>query len=353
MKTLKLIFQSLFSNVPVMDARKQPWYLAVIIFISSILIASYPTFNQINTSKGSAFLSGNTYSIENALTVFSEILEDEDVDLVVTSQEVEETTVYRLTNQSTVWSDAFYSVLDNEPGFPYFAYSVSGSDRLRVFFQGEQTNEATTEFINDLLTLPTGDDDISSFLFLTNERVFMYLYNPAALLAGTASGKNPLAVFTGYYHGVEVGTNLRNFSLTDVDGNALDETNVSEYIQLVFGNWLNFFDESYAFLRSELLWIQTGLMVGVNALMALMMSLVIFIMTRGKNNPNKHFKFGETMKMGAWSLLSPALLTLVAGSLFPEFAGTAFVLFVGLRLMWLSSKYLRPVDNVVVTPTKK
>jgi hypothetical protein len=52
-------------------------------------------------------------------------------------------------------------------------------------------------------------------------------------------------------------------------------------------------------------------------------------------------------------LLAPAILTLVAGALFPEFAGTAFVLFVGLRLMWLSSRYLRPVDMVVVNPVKK
>jgi hypothetical protein len=87
--------------------------------------------------------------------------------------------------------------------------------------------------------------------------------------------------------------------------------------------------------------------------MALLMSVVIFIMTRGKNNPNKHFRFSSTMKIGAWSLLSPAILTLVAGALFPEFAGTAFVLFVGLRLMWLSSRYLRPADMVVTQPVKK
>jgi hypothetical protein len=59
------------------------------------------------------------------------------------------------------------------------------------------------------------------------------------------------------------------------------------------------------------------------------------------------------MKIGAWALLAPALLTIVAGALFPEFAGTAFVLFVGLRLMWLSSRYLRPVDMVATAPAKK
>jgi hypothetical protein len=122
---------------------------------------------------------------------------------------------------------------------------------------------------------------------------------------------------------------------------------------VVFNNWLNFFDQSFAYQKSVLLLAQTGLTFVVNAIMALLMSLVIFIMTRGKNNPNKHFKFADTMKIGAWALLAPAILTLVAGALFPEFAGTAFVLFVGLRLMWLSSRYLRPVDMAVVNPVKK
>jgi hypothetical protein len=59
------------------------------------------------------------------------------------------------------------------------------------------------------------------------------------------------------------------------------------------------------------------------------------------------------MKIGAWALFAPALLTIIAGVLFPEFAGTAFVLFVGLRLMWLSSRYLRPIDAVPTQPIKK
>jgi hypothetical protein len=93
--------------------------------------------------------------------------------------------------------------------------------------------------------------------------------------------------------------------------------------------------------------VQTGLTFVVNSIMALLMSVVIFIMTRGKMNPNRSIKFLEAMKIGAWSLLSPALLTVIAGGLFPEFAPTAFVLFVGLRLMWLSSKYLRPLETTV------
>jgi hypothetical protein len=353
MKTLKLIFQSLFSNEPIMQARNQPWYIALLLFVVSILLATFPTFSQISNREGSSFLSGNTYSIENALVLFTETLEEEGVRLVVTTRTENEEPVYELSNQGTIWSDVFTETLTEYPAFPFFEYAVNDQVRLRVFYQGNQTDEATGAFATALLALPVGDDNIASFLLLGKAAVYMYVYNPAALTANTASGESFITAFSGTYTDVPVGTNLGNFVVTDVDGNTINQSDLILYTRVVFANWLNFFDQSFAFTKSQLLLVQTGLTFVVNAIMALLMSLVIFIMTRGKNNPNKHFKFGETMKIGAWALLSPALLTIVAGSLFPEFAGTAFVLFVGLRLMWLSSRYLRPVDMVTTAPVKK
>jgi hypothetical protein len=353
MKTLKLIFQSLFGNEPIMQARNQPWYIALIIFIVSILLATYPTYSQISNREGSSFLSGNTFSIENALVLFTETLEEEGVRLIVTSRTENEEPVYELSNQGIVWADVFTETLTEYPAFPFFQYAVNDEVRLRVFYQSNQTDEATGAFANALLALPIGDDNITSFLLLGKAAVYMYVYNPAALTANTATGESFITAFSGTYTEVPVSTNLGNFVVIDVDGNTINQSDLMLYTQLVFNNWLNFFDQSFAYSKSVLLLAQTGLTLVVNAIMAFMMSLVIFIMTRGKTNPNKHFKFGETMKIGAWSLLSPALLTIVAGALFPEFAGTAFVLFVGLRLMWLSSRYLRPVDMVTTAPVKK
>jgi hypothetical protein len=85
--------------------------------------------------------------------------------------------------------------------------------------------------------------------------------------------------------------------------------------------------------------------------MAFFMSILVFIMTRGKTNPNRSMRVLEAFKIGAWSLFSPAVLTYVAGLFFPDLASTAFVLFVGLRMMWLSSSYLRPYQEP--TPVKK
>jgi len=353
MKTLKLIFQSLFSNAPIMEAKNQPWYIALIIFVVSILLATFPTYTQINNREGSNFLSGNTYSIENALVLFSETLEEGNVDLVVTNRDEADVTIAELDNQGTAWESVFTQTLAAHPTFPFFQYTVNNQVRLRVFYQNENSDEVTGTFANALLALPIGDDNIGSFLLLGNAAVYMYVYNPAALTANTATGEGFTTAFSGTYDAIPVGTNLGNFVLTDVDGNTINTSDLVLYTRVVFDNWLNFFDQSFAYSKSVLLLAQTGLTFVVNAIMALLMSLVIFIMTRGKNNPNKHFKFSDTMKIGAWALLSPALVTIIAGALFPEFAGTAFVLFVGLRLMWLSSRYLRPVDMVATPPVKK
>ncbi len=353
MKTLKLIFQSLFSNAPIMEAKIQPWYIALIIFVVSILLATFPTYTQINNREGSNFLSGNTYSIENALVLFSETLEEGNVDLVVTNRDEADVTIAELDNQGTAWESVFTQTLAAHPTFPFFQYTVNNQVRLRVFYQNGNSDEVTGAFANALLALPIGDDNIGSFLLLGNAAVYMYVYNPAALTANTATGEGFTTAFSGTYDAIPAGTNLGNFVLTDVDGNTINTSDLVLYTRVVFDNWLNFFDQSFAYSKSVLLLAQTGLTFVVNAIMALLMSLVIFIMTRGKNNPNKHFKFSDTMKIGAWALLSPALVTIIAGALFPEFAGTAFVLFVGLRLMWLSSRYLRPVDMVATAPAKK
>ncbi len=351
MQYLKRIFSSLFNNAAVMEGAKQPWYLAVILFFVSMVLATSPTYTQIANQDGSDFLTGTLFSIDNGLQVFSETLDVEDVDLIVRKTTIDDEERVRLVNEGTPWSTAFTSINNGDANFPSFVYSVNGAVRLRVYYQGAMSDEDATLFINGLTALEAGNDAISTFMFLGTTSLYVYVYQPLALANGTATGSNFVAGFNGTYDAVPLGTNLASFIAQDLDGNYVDpntkNTDYQAYADRVFANWKQFFDQSYAFSQSFLLWAQTGLTFAVNMIMALMMSVVIFIMTRGKMNPNRSIKFLEAMKIGAWSLLSPALLTVIAGGLFPEFAPTAFVLFVGLRLMWLSSKYLRPLETTV------
>jgi hypothetical protein len=355
MKQLKLIFASLFNNGVVMDGAKQPWYVAVIIFLLSMVLATSPTYNQIANQDGSDFLNGTLFSIDNGLQVFSETLDEEGIDLVVRQTTINDEERIELAHDGTSWETTFDALTVGTSSFDAFEFNVNNELRLRVFYQGSQTDEAATTFINELTALPAGDANIGTFMFLARTSLYIYMYNPLSVANGSSSGADYISGFSGTYDSVPLGTNLASFISQDLEGNFVDpasqSTDYQAYADRVFANWKQFFDQSYAFSRNFLLWAQTGLTFAVNIIMSLMMSVVIFIMTRGKSNPNKSMKFGEAMKIGAWSLLTPAILTIVAGGLFPEFAPTAFVLFVGLRLMWLSSKYLRPLDPTV--PVKK
>jgi hypothetical protein len=358
MKTLKLIFQSLLNNAAVMEARKEPWYVAIIIFLLSVVFATYPTFSQINARAGSDFLTRETYSMDQGLVDFSETLYNQDIQLVVRTTTLADQTTTYLANEDVLWRNVFTQTL-TETNFPYYEYRGStGQVRLRVFYQADQSDESAVALINRLLNLETGHADIATFLMLGRTAVYFYVYNPGAIAANTASGSGYIYSFNGTYTSVPLNTNLGNFIALDSSGFLIDpvadfQANASAYETRIFTHWKQFFDQSFLEAKSVLLIAQSGLTLVVNTIMALMMSLVIFLMTRGKNNPNRTLKFAETMKIGSWSLLSPALLTIVAGSFFPEFAGTAFVLFVGLRLMWLSSRYLRPMDMPTSTTVVK
>jgi hypothetical protein len=357
MKTLKMIFASLFDNGVVIKGKDQPWWIALLLFVISVVLATYPTYTQINNRSGSDFLSGNLYSIDNGLQALSETLYEENIQLVIKETVINEEPRRILTNEETAWSTVFTQSIEGYPTFPYFEYAVNNQPRLRVFFQGILSDEDSTLFVNNLLDRPLGDTTISSFMFLGSKAVYVYMYVPTAIASGTVDGQGYVNGFSGTYDAIPLNTNLGRFIALDSSGTFVDPlvsrtTNYQAYADRILANWKVFFDQSFAFSKSVLLFAQTALTFAVNVIMSFLMSVVIFIMTRGKFNPNRHLKFGETTKIGAWTLLSPALLTIVAGGLFPEFAPTAFVLFVGLRLMWLSSKYLRPLEPIQ-TVTKK
>jgi hypothetical protein len=351
MKTLKLVFASLLDNGVAIKGKDQPWFVALILFVASVVLATYPTFNQISARTGSDFLNGTLFSVDVGLQALSEELYQEDVDLVIKETTVDGEARHTLVNESSLWGEVFTQSYDGFALFPYFEYAVTGSSRLRVFYQGSTTDAEATEFINVMVAFEKGDDRLTSFMFLGRNSVYMYMYSTISITNETATGEDFVNGFSGTYDVIPLNTNIANFIALDSAGAFVDPltakaTDYQAYADRTFNNWKTFFDQSFAYSKSVLLWAQTALTFVVNIIMSFLMTVVIYIMTRGKLNPNRTMTFLDSIKIGSWTLLSPALLTIVAGSLFPEFAPTAFVLFVGLRLMWLSSKYLRPLEPI-------
>ena len=93
-------------------------------------------------------------------------------------------------------------------------------------------------------------------------------------------------------------------------------------------------------------------MLGVNAGISIFMGFMLWVLTRGKNNL-RWFGIWETQKIVGWTTVTPAILTTGLGFLISSFSQVMFPLLLGVRIMWLSMKLLRPENKDIYPPLEK
>lgn len=116
----------------------------------------------------------------------------------------------------------------------------------------------------------------------------------------------------------------------------------AKYREMVKASWVEFIDLSYETIKIQSGWAFVGIMAAIDFGMVLLFGALLFVMTRGKNNPYRILNMWETMKMAGFGSLTPAILTLIFGFMFTQYAYLLFMFTYGLRMMWFSMKSLRP-----------
>ena len=146
------------------------------------------------------------------------------------------------------------------------------------------------------------------------------------------------------------GSDWKNHHLTDnnlletilkvegVEQNLLD----SNYVSGVLTNWKNVFNDSYKTQKVKSFWFSSGLYYGIYLVLGAFMGLMMFLLTRGKNNPNRNYTFWLTFKISCWCILTPAVLAMILGFIWSQAAGLGYIVLIGLRTMWLSMRQLNP-----------
>ena len=119
----------------------------------------------------------------------------------------------------------------------------------------------------------------------------------------------------------------------------------AEYTDGVVKNLKKALNETYNSVKYINAFATAGIFLGVCAGLTIFMGFLMWIMTRGKNNPNNYFSPWLTIKISARLALSPAIITFVVGLFLPQYASMLFILALGLRVMWISMKELRPVQQ--------
>ena len=134
---------------------------------------------------------------------------------------------------------------------------------------------------------------------------------------------------------------LRTSESEEVKGNVV----YTSYGEAVFKRFKTVLNESYVTTRNKNTLFNSLIYLGVYFVLIAFMGLLMFIITRGKDNQMNYLSYWVCTKLAMWSSLAPAILAMIVGFIVPNWAQFAFILLFGLRSMWMSMRTLRPLNQ--------
>ena len=301
---IKLFFTSLISNNAAIDAgRKKPWYAAIIMFFISIILAVVPSSVLELRKHGDKNFDSTTYLAREAVTQFAEELQKEEY--------ANKMFVLKQDKTSTLVADESVSF-----------------DRLN-----EQTGAVDYKF-----RYTSNDNATSVVSALQSEKVSFFVFTPDTVYISIVDPNNHDAVkvqLTCINAYKKVGENdfKESYKVGEDKTDTLNKT---------WSNWKTLIRKLYNQTRLKAAGMQLLILTAVNVGIIAIMGFMVWVLTRGKNNPYRIFTVWEAYKIVFWAALSPAILTSGLGFLIKAFASTVFPLLIGVRIMWLSMKSLRP-----------
>ncbi|MCR4562116.1 MAG: hypothetical protein K5694_02805 [Bacilli bacterium] len=359
---------TLIKNDACVEARKLRWYPAVIIAVLSVFLAVLPisiTYFNIN---GSSILNSPLYNLENSLHDFHEEVASNGIGLEIKYGALKVSgwdTVYndhyahyhtRTTTKVVADVSSAESVSDSSVSVSSVSESSTSSPD-KVITVTETVCDFSVWYVKDVQISNANLSDL--FAYATSD------YSPLAtikeapenclilgehnfMLVKLPSGKD-IGSSQGYRYCEWNNANFENKNLVDIfdkdifTGNAYDLTKTDKRTAIV-ETWKKVFNYGYDNTRVTTAWRFTGIMSGVFAGTILLMGLVVFLMTRGKNNPFRTYTFWQSQKIAYWASFTPAVLAMILCfiPLTANFAMIFFIMLYAFRIMWMSMRSLRP-----------
>lgn len=333
-------FKGIISNQACVDGGKDsPWWVAVIFLVLSILLPLIPIMVSASKTYGAQILSQYNYGVDTGLyDVFEDACNDDlsfkieggnlhfyDNDVEITDFANDNIPVERsYLNESTL-----YATINLE----LYITNKSGallSDLINEIAGRTYKVDTCTPYT------PLPDETVSvytpSFLILTPDTMGLAIYKQKQKVMATSSlgGLN--------WKSFENGTDLIPFVLGN-DPTAATPATVLENFKVVL-------NKTYETQKGITFRNNTLIYLGVYACLIVFMGLLVFILTRGKNNPFSYLSFFKCQRITWWAAFTPALLGLVFAFLFSGnmLGQMSFVIFLALRIMWMSMRQLRPAQ---------
>lgn len=364
MKNFKLILKSLINNAACVEGgRHRPWFFAVIIAVLSLAVAIVPTFVQSITRQGDQLVSNAEYGVQVASQRFIEDMNDNGINLVIEAGD--SSNILDITQAKQEFEKLANEGKNNPAHNSDFRKDLSGNI-CWTHFNSEYTIDLQVYILSDeeyrdnniiqsISSYKTEEDGktvlnkrVGSFMILTPTYAALYVQkNSKGTLSDVGSiygdfsyidtkdGPFSLNSFNGYKTSAQLAV---DYPATDLESGA----KYAEYRESTWNNWKLFYKTFYNNTRLTNTWQSTLLILAIDAALLLFMGLMIWILTRGKNNPFRIYTFWESQKIAYWTAITPALLTCGLSFLITSFSQVFFALFIGVRVMWLSMRTLRP-----------
>ena len=300
-QNIKLFLKSLFSNNACIDgARKKPWYAAIIIFFISIILSVIPSsVLELNKHADKNFDS-TTFMAREATTEFALRLQGADYEGQMVVEKIDKKT-YRLKSKEFVEPV--------ETGHTPYTFAYINKDGFDAKFKAIQ-------------------DTKNSYFVFTSDTLYIHISDPNNKEKDVLN----LTCINAY----------KKMGADDIKKSFVASEDKTTQMDKTWANWKGLIRKFYNQTRLKAAGLQLIIVSSINVGITLIMGFMIWVLTRGKNNPYRMFNVWECFKISFWAGFTPSVLTCGFGFLIKNFAATLFPLLLGVRVMWLSMKSLRP-----------
>ena len=364
--TLVNSFKGLISNQAVIDgSRGSPWWVAVIFFAFSSLLPLIPTFAQLSKMNGAAFISNLNYGLDDQLSRFAYREKLAGYEFKVEGGLLHYYENYDFeTHTGTKKDDKFV-----KPDEAYFenrtcSFSIVNSNTnqfdAKFYFWVDENLSANVDKIIRQTYLVKGNNgsdgqgipnpemkDVKVYLpniiifTPTTMAVALYKENSTTAAGSSYGGLDWLNTRTD----IGLVERLLGKELINVTDPDKEDAFVNKHRADVLNAFRDVCTETYLNQKNKTKWTNTGIYLAIYSGVIIFLGLIVFILTRGKNNPYKFLNIWECQKISWWGAASPAILGTLLSLIFSgnTIGQMAFILLVSLRIMWLSMKQLRPM----------
>lgn len=342
-------FGSLVSNASAMrGAKAGPLWLTIVMFFLALILPIVPLFVQQATTNGSTFLNTYSYGLERYVTSLAIDLKDTRSAEFILGED------HLLTIKE---SGTVINFSDYNQNTPYATYKneATGQYDFVVYLSDATEDKDKSDFVTQKVAKT---NYVMKSTNIAGEGVTDNIYHPSYMILfkngafvaihANNSTKALVSSYYGDFKTIKANNNCLE-TLLKVEGieglNKAQALANDEYTAGVYKNFKVFLDKSYETLKIKNTWLTSLIYFGIYFGLSFLMGLLMFLLTRGKNNPNNYFSLWLCLKIEGRLSFCPGLLTLIIGFFLTSYAPMIFIMMVGLRVMWISMKELRPFQR--------